>query len=59
VELVVRVEGAAGARLKPIIELGERHGFAVADVRLHRPGLAEVFHAHTGRRYPQDGDSRQ
>jgi ABC-2 type transport system ATP-binding protein len=55
-EVVVRVAGAAGARLKAIIELGERHGFAAADVRLHRPGLSEVFHAHTGRRYREDGD---
>jgi ABC-2 type transport system ATP-binding protein len=55
-EVVVCLQGAAGARLKAIIELGERHGFAVADMRLHRPGLAEVFHAHTGRRYPQNGD---
>jgi ABC-2 type transport system ATP-binding protein len=55
-EVVIAVRGTAGARLKAIIELGERHGFAAADVRLHRPGLAEVFHAHTGRRYREDGD---
>lgn len=50
-EITARIEGAAGGRLKTIVDLGARHGFAVEDVRLHRPGLAEVFHAHTGRRY--------
>lgn len=55
VEIVVRLAGAAGSRLKPIIELGAEHGFAVEDVRLHRPGLDEVFQAHTGRRYQENG----
>jgi ABC-2 type transport system ATP-binding protein len=55
--IVVRVRGAAGGRLRPIIDLGADHGFAVEDVRLHRAGLADVFHAHTGRRCA-DGDAR-
>lgn len=57
-EVVVRLHEAAGALLKPIITLGEQHGFAVEDVRLHRAGLAEVFRTYTGRRYCEHGDDR-
>lgn len=57
-EVVIRLAAAAGGLLKPIIDLAEQHGFAVEDVQLHRPGLADVFHAHTGRRYQEHGDRR-
>ncbi len=55
-ELAIRLAAAAGGLLKPIIELGEQHGFVVEDVQLHRPGLGDVFRAYTGRRFAIHGD---
>jgi ABC-2 type transport system ATP-binding protein len=56
-EVVIGLNQAAGSLLKPIITLGEQHGFAIDDVRLQRPGLADVFRVHTGKRYAQHGDN--
>jgi len=55
-ELVIRLGEAAGGQLKAIIALGEQHGFVVEDLRLHRPGLGDVFRAYTGRGYTVHGD---
>ncbi len=46
----VGLKTEAGRSLKPIIELAEQNGFAVADVSLKRPELSDVFFKYTGRR---------
>ncbi|KAB8141115.1 ATP-binding cassette domain-containing protein [Chloroflexia bacterium SDU3-3] len=47
--ITIRLAQPAGQALKPIIELGERHGFLIGDIQLYRTQLADVFAAYTGR----------
>lgn len=46
--ITIQLAQAAGQALKPIIELGERHGFLISDIQLYRPQLADAFAAYTG-----------
>lgn len=41
----------AGAALRPLIDLAQGAGFAVANVELHRPTLHDVFFRYAGRRW--------
>lgn len=48
VQVGLKIE--AGRSLKPLVDLAEECGFAVADMAIKRPGLSEVFFKYTGKR---------